>query len=102
MEINEIRKVLDKMDVATSRGRAEVNHREIQMTPNRGQVEFDTRARVNMYISMHRDIAEQISDMRAGMTEEELERVEFLREQLFDLAKDVSVQMVVNATEARR
>ena len=102
MEINEIRKVLDKMDVATSRGRAEVNGREILLTPNKGQIECDTKSRVDLYISIHREIAEHLPHMRAGMTEEELERVEFLREQLFDLAKDVSVQMVTNAMEARR
>ncbi len=101
MEINEIRNMMSKMDVATSRGRAEINGREILLSPNKGQIEFDTRARVDLYISLHREIGEHLPDMRAGMTEEELERVEFIREQLFDLAKDVSVQMVVKATEAR-
>ncbi len=101
MEINEIRRVMDKMDVATSRGRAEVNGREIQMTPSMGQIECDTKSRIDFYIGMHREIAEHLPHMRAGLTDEELERVEFIREQLFDLAKDVSVAMVVKATEAR-
>ena len=101
MEINEIRKVLDKMDVGTSRGRAEVNHRAIQMTPSMEQIEYDTKARIDLYVSLHNDIANHMSRINAGMTAEELERVEFLREQLFDLAKDVSVAMVVNATEAK-
>ncbi len=102
MEFKEIRDVMGKMDVATSRGRAEKNHREIQMRPDLGQIEMATKARIDFYIAMHRDIAEQMPHMRAGMTEDELEKLEFIREQLFDLAKDVSIAMIYVATEARR
>ena len=101
MEINEIKRVMGKMDVATSRGRAEVNGREIHMNPSMGQIEMQTKARVDLYISINRDIADQISELRAGVSDEELERVEFIREQLMELAKDVSVAMVYKATEAR-
>lgn len=101
MEINEIRNMMGKMDVATSRGRAEINGREILLTHNKGQIECDTRSRIDMYISLNRRIAEDLPHMRAGMSEEELERVEFIREQLFDLAKEISVEMVTKAVEAR-
>lgn len=100
--MEEIRNMMKRMEVATARGRAEINNRAISLKPSDGEVERATRERVDLYIDLHKRIAYEIGHMREGMTSEELERIEFIREQLIDLAKDVSVAMVERSAEADR
>ena len=95
--MEEIREMLKKMEVATARGRAEVNHRAICLEPNGMNVEMASKARIDIYISIAKRIAEEIRECRDGISAEEVERVEFIREQLLDLAKSVSTEMIDRA-----
>lgn len=100
MEINEIKSMMEKMEVATARGRAEMNGRAINLDPDRSEKTYQARTRSDMYISASNELAHGVSMNRSGMSAEELEKVEFIREQLIDLAKDVCLKMIEQ--EARR
>lgn len=95
--VNEIKNILGKMDVATARGRAEVNGRAIILDPPKLEIEMAARGRAGAYADMAKTLCESVRANRAGLTAEELERVEFVREQLIDLAKSVYVETISKA-----
>ena len=95
--VNEIKSILGKMDVATARGRAEVNGRAINLEPPRIEIERAARGRAGAYADMAKTLCEAVRANRVGLSDAELERVEFVREQLTDLAKSVYVETISNA-----
>ena len=93
-KVDDIRNVLDKMDVSSARLRNKKHGRGICLEPTDCEVESDTKARAEHYISVSRNLAEMVHRTRSGLTEEELETVEFVREALLDLAKNNYVGLV--------
>lgn len=89
MKTDEIREALEKMEVTTARGRAEFNGREIKLGPNEYLMEDAARARVDGYVGMARELGARTKDHWPGVSDEELESVEFIREQLLGLAKRI-------------
>lgn len=90
---DELKKIME-MDPATARGRNRSEGREIDLSPDKGEIERDTKARTDAYVAIARDIAYAVKNARCGVSEKELERVEFVREELFHLAQDVLMNMV--------
>ena len=93
MYMDDLKRIME-MDPATARGRNISEGREIDLSPDRGEIERDTKARVNAYIMAARGLADAVKKARCGIEEKELERVEFVREELFNLAQDVLVDWV--------
>lgn len=93
MYTDDLKKIIE-MDPATARGRNRSEGREIDLSPDKGEIERDTKERTDAYIAIARDLAYAVKNARCGVSEKELERVEFVREELFHLAQDVLVNMV--------
>lgn len=94
MTENEIRQALERMEVSTARSRAKANKREVKMEPRPHEVVFATRARAEFYVEEARRIGDEVQTSRHGITDEELERVELIREMLFVLAQNTFVELV--------
>ena len=96
--MNEIKKMMENLDrhmeCSTARGRARMNGRAIILEPDRTESVYQARTRSDMYLSTAKELAHGIGMNRSGVSDDELERVEFIREQLFDLAKDVCIRMI--------
>lgn len=91
----EIRETLaKKMDVSTARGRNKIEKREIDLEPAQHEIDYATRARADGYVEMARELAERVKAQRHGIGEDELERVELVREELFALATDVYIDLI--------
>ena len=90
-----------QMNVGTARGRATVDGRAISLKPSEDQVEQETKARIDIYLGTVIDLADRIRCNRAGITDEELESLEFIREQIIDLAKSVSMKMITARVEGK-
>lgn len=93
MYTDDLKRIME-MDPATARGRNKSAKREIDLSPDREEIERDTKERVNAYIVTARDLADAVKKARRGIGEKELERIEFIREELFNLAQDVLVDWV--------
>ena len=93
MYTDDLKRIME-MDPATARGRNRSENREIDLSPDREEIERDTKARVNAYIVTARGLAAAVKKARCGIGEKELERVEFVREELIHLAQDVLVDWV--------
>lgn len=93
MYTDDLKRIMET-DPATARGRNISEGREIDLSPDKGEIEKDTKARTDAYVAIARDIAYAVKNARCGVSEKELERVEFVREELFHLAQDVLVEMV--------
>lgn len=93
MYTDDLKRIME-MDPATARGRNKSAKREIDLSPDREEIERDTKERVNAYIVTARDLADAVKKARCGIGEKELERIEFIREELFNLAQDVLVDWV--------
>ena len=89
----ELKKIME-MDPATARGRNRSEGREIDLSPDREEVERDTKTRATAYVEIARHLAEAVKMARIGVSEKELERVEFVREELYHVAQDALVEMV--------
>ena len=93
MYTDDLKRIIE-MDPATARGRNRSEGREIDLSPDKGEIERDTKVRTDAYIAIARDLAHEVKNARCDVSEKELERVEFVREELFHLAQDVLVNMV--------
>ena len=93
MYTDDLKRIME-MDPATARGRNRSAQREIDLSPGKEEIERDTKARVNAYIVTARGLADAVKKARCGIGEKELERVEFVREELIHLAQDVLVDWV--------
>lgn len=89
----ELKRIME-MDPATARGRNRSEGREIDLSPDREEVERDTKMRAAAYVDVARHLAEAVKMARIGVSEKELERVEFVREELYHVAQDALVEMV--------
>lgn len=89
--MDDIKDMMKRMEVSTARGRAEINGRAIGLDPDAGEIVRSGRHRADLYIAAARTIGEGIKENRSGILPDELEKAEFIREQLYDLAKAVSL-----------
>lgn len=91
----EIRETINnRLDISTARGRNRIEKREIDLRPAQHEIDYATRARADGYVEMARELAERVKAHRHGIGEDELERVELVREELFSLAKDLYVELI--------
>ena len=98
--MNEIKELMEKMEVTTARGRARINGRAITLEPDKTESVYQARTRSDMYLATAKELAHGVSMNRSGMTDDELEKVEFIREQLYDLAKEVCINMIEQEARA--
>lgn len=89
----EIKRIME-LDPATARGRNKSAGREIDLRPEPYEIERAARERTDAYIAIARDLADVVRASRFGIADEELERIELVREELFSIAKDVLIGMV--------
>lgn len=89
----ELKRIMEH-DPSTARGRNKSEHREIDLGPDLHEIEYATKARADGYVLIARDLADSVRRNRYGITDKELERVEFVREELYHIAQDVLVNMV--------
>ena len=82
MTVKEIREALDAIDVSTARGRAKSNGRAISLAPKDSEIAKNAIQRRDMSLSMTKIPREAVEDNCIGITEDELEMVEFTREML--------------------
>ncbi len=90
MKTEEIRNALDRlgsMEATTAKGRAQIYGREVEIGPDKYEEEDAARARVEGYIQMARELKARTEANWLGISDEELEKVEFIREQLLIMAK---------------
>lgn len=89
MSDERIREALEKMDVATSRGRMMKHNREIMLRATPEEEETSALTRARGYIEIARAIGTMVRENRYGLEGEELEQIELVREQLYNLAKGI-------------
>ena len=90
MKTEEIRNALDRlgsMEVTTARGRAQIYGREVEIGPDKYVKEDAERERADGYIQMAWELKARTEAHWPGIGDEELEKVEFIREQLLLMAK---------------
>lgn len=89
----EIRNALD-INPTTARGRAEMNGRAIKLEPKQYEVEQCSMERARVYVDLSRALSSAVQDNRFGVTDSELENVEFVRELLLDIAGSIYKEMI--------
>lgn len=89
----EIRSALD-INPTTARGRAEMNGRAIKIEPKQYEVEQCSMERARVYVDLSRALSSAVQDNRFGVTDSELENVEFVREMLLDIAGSIYKEMI--------
>lgn len=83
----DVREALKSMDASTARGRAILKDKAINLEPNRSEQAYATQERLNSYLEHSRAFARTCEDINKGLKEEELEQIEFIREQFEKLAR---------------
>ena len=98
MNTEEIRNALSRMEVTTTaRERAKIYGREIRIGPKKYEEEDAARARAEGYIRIARELAARTEEHWHGISDEELEKVEFIREQLLFMAKKAFENVIAKA-----
>lgn len=87
MNKEEIREALNTIEVSTARGRRILDKREIDLNPSKEQIAWAAMERSNRYIDVAKHIRSILIDTHEGITNEELEAVEFVMEQIDALSK---------------
>ena len=82
---DDIKKVME-IDPSTARGRAVDNGRAIILEPDKESKIYHTEQRADIYRNMMNTLANEVRNWRHGLTDDELESVEFIREQLRSLS----------------
>jgi uncharacterized linocin/CFP29 family protein len=88
----DIRKALDIDLPLTARGRAKMDGKEIDLEPDKQDVLYHRKERAMLYKRASENLASEVRNLRKGITNDELESVEFIREQLRALTKKVLEQ----------
>ena len=91
MNKHEIAEALQKMDVSTARGRMELEKRAISLDPIGFEIADAAESRVYGYIRIYDELRSCVESNKYGIKDDELEKVEFIREQLYDLAKKTNL-----------
>ena len=95
MRREEIRNALSFMDVATARGRRIAEGRQIDMTAPPHEIKYNAVRRGEYYLEAAEHIKDIVKNSPKGITDRELEMVEFIIEQLEDVSRkafDTAIQ----------
>lgn len=95
MRREEIRNALSFMGVATARGRRVAEGRQIDMTAEPYEVKGNAVRRGEYYLEAAEHIRDIVRNNPKGITDRELEMVEFIIEQLEDVSRkafDTAIQ----------
>ncbi len=95
MKSEEIKALLEEMNVSTARGRAETLGQAIDLSPNPYEVEMATKARADGYLDIYRRLAELVQAQSAGIGADEVEAVEWIREHMLTMARNVYIDYVM-------
>ena len=87
MRKEEIENALKCMDVATARGRRVAEGRQIDMTADAHEVKRNALIRGEGYIEVAEYVRNVVTNDPKGITDRELEMVEFIIEQLEDVSR---------------
>ena len=87
MRKDEIRNALSFMDVATARGRRIAEGRQIDMTEKPYEIKGNAVRRGDYYLEAAEHIRDIVINNPKGITDRELEMVEFIIEQLEDVSR---------------
>lgn len=87
MRREEIRNALSFMDVATARGRRVAEGRQIDMTAEPYEVKGNAVRRGDYYLEAAQHVRDIVKNNPKGITDRELEMVEFIIEQLEDVSR---------------
>lgn len=87
MRREEIRNALSFMDVATARGRRVAEGRQIDMTTEPYEIKGNAVRRGECYLQAAEHVREIVKSNPKGITDRELEMVEFIIEQLEDVSR---------------
>lgn len=90
-----IKELLEEMEVSTARGRAAALGQAIDIGPKPYEVESAARARADGYIEINRRLSELVQSQRAGIQSDELEAVEWIRENILKLARNVYIDLTM-------
>ena len=83
----DVREAMREVEVSTARGRAILKDKAINLEPNKNEQAYATQERLNSYLEHSRAFARSCEDLNKGLKEEELEQIEFIREQFEKLAR---------------
>lgn len=87
MRKEEIKDALKFMDVATARGRRVAEGRQIDMTADAHEVKRNSLIRGEGYLEVAEMVRSVVVNDPKGITDRELEMVEFIIEQLEDVSR---------------
>lgn len=93
MTSDEIRAALNEMQISTARGRAELVGQAIDLGPRPYEVERAMRARADGYLEIYRRFTDLVQDQSAGIGADELEAVEWIRENMFKLVRGAHIRI---------
>lgn len=93
MTNEEIRTALDEMQVSTARGRAELIGQAVDLGPRQYEVERAMRARADGYLEIFRRLTDLVQDQSAGIGSDELEAVEWIRENMMKLVRGAYIRI---------
>lgn len=83
----DVREAMRDMEVSTARGRAILKDKAITLEPCRSEQAYATQERLDFYLEHSRTFARTCVELNKGLKEEELEQIEFIREQFEKLAR---------------
>ena len=95
MTNDEIREALDNMTVTTARSRALATGQAVDLGPGTYEVEMATKNRADGYLDIYRRLADLVHAQSAGISAEELEAVEWIREHMLTMARNVYIDYVM-------
>lgn len=95
MTNNEIREALDNMTVSTARSRALATGQAVDLGPGPYEVEMATKNRADGYLGIYRQLAELVQAQSAGIGADEVEAVEWIREHMLTMARNVYIDYVM-------
>lgn len=93
MTSEDIRTALDEMQVSTARGRAELVGQAVDLEPRPYEVERAMRARADGYLDIYRRLGDLVQDQSAGLGPDELEAVEWIRENMMKLVRGAYIRI---------
>ena len=91
MKSEEIRSALEEMQVSTARGRAELVGQAIDLGPHEYEIDRAIRSRAEGYIEIYRRLGGVVQENSAGLEPDELEAVEWIRENMMKLARSTHI-----------
>lgn len=90
----EVKQALENIDVSTARGRRVLDKREVNIEPHKSDVSICASDRARGYLTVAMELRGIVERNHIGITDGELESVEFIMEQLEALARRSHEQVI--------